>query len=69
MVDLDGGGCQPGLDNRCGAFVAAEAARLYAESPGAARLTGVASVAEETTFAGAYTTRSRWPPTWPSPST
>jgi putative aminopeptidase FrvX len=35
--------------------VAAEAARLYAESPGAARLTGVASVAEETTFAGAYT--------------
>jgi putative aminopeptidase FrvX len=42
-------------DNRCGAFVAAEAARLYAQSPGAARVTGVASVAEETSFAGAYT--------------
>ncbi|MGZ4430530.1 MAG: M42 family metallopeptidase [Gaiellales bacterium] len=42
-------------DNRCGAFVAAEVARLYAESPGACRVTGVATVAEETTFAGAFT--------------
>ena len=31
-------------DNRCGAFVAAEAVRLYAEKPGSASLTGVATV-------------------------
>ena len=43
------------MDNRAGAFVAAESARLYAESPGAWRLVGVASVAEEISFAGAYT--------------
>ena len=56
VVDLGGGRIvSRACDNRCGAFVAAEAARLYAESPGAARVTGVASVAEETTFAGAYT--------------
>jgi putative aminopeptidase FrvX len=56
VVDLGGGRMvSRACDNRCGAFVAAEAARLYAESPNAARLTGVASVAEETTFAGAYT--------------
>jgi endoglucanase len=56
VVDLGGGRMvSRACDNRCGAFVAAEAARLYAESPANARLTGVASVAEETTFAGAYT--------------
>ena len=43
-------------DNRCGAFVAAEAVRLYAAEPGAAKLTGVASVSEETSFLGAHTT-------------
>jgi putative aminopeptidase FrvX len=43
------------VDNRSGTFVAAEAARLYAESPGPGRLVGVACVQEETTFAGAYT--------------
>ena len=43
-------------DNRCGAFVAAEAVRLYAEQPGPAKLTGVASVSEETSFLGAHTT-------------
>jgi putative aminopeptidase FrvX len=42
-------------DNRCGAFVAAEAVRLYAEKPGSASLTGVATVGEETSFLGAYT--------------
>jgi putative aminopeptidase FrvX len=42
-------------DDRCGAFVAVEAARLYAESPGRARFTAVASVSEETAFTGAYT--------------
>ena len=43
------------IDNRIGAFVAAEAARLYAETPGAWRFAGVASVAEEISFAGAHT--------------
>jgi putative aminopeptidase FrvX len=43
------------VDNRAGAFVAAEAARLYAETPGSWRLVGVASVGEETSFLGAYT--------------
>ena len=42
-------------DNRCGAFVAAEAVRLHAEAGGGARLTGVATVGEETAFTGAYT--------------
>ena len=35
--------------------MAAEAVRLYAESPGAAALVGVASVQEETNFTGAFT--------------
>ena len=43
------------VDNRAGAWVAAEAVRLYAEQPGTCRLTGVASVSEETNFAGART--------------
>jgi putative aminopeptidase FrvX len=43
------------MDNRTGAFVAAESARLYADSPGAWRFAGVASVAEEISFAGAHT--------------
>ena len=42
-------------DNRCGAFVAAEAVRLHAEAGGGARLTGVATIGEETAFTGAYT--------------
>lgn len=42
-------------DNRSGAFVAVEAARLYAAEPGRARFTAVASVQEETSFAGART--------------
>jgi len=42
-------------DNRCGAWVAAEAVRLYAEDAGGASLTGVATVGEETSFLGAYT--------------
>lgn len=42
-------------DNRCGAFVAAEAVRLYAEQGGQATLTGIATVGEETSFLGAYT--------------
>jgi len=42
-------------DNRCGAFVAAEAVRLYGEQSGQAALTGIATVGEETSFLGAYT--------------
>jgi putative aminopeptidase FrvX len=44
------------VDNRAGAWVAAEAARLFAEQPGSCRFTAVASVSEETSFAGAHTT-------------
>ncbi len=44
------------VDNRAGAFVAAEAARLYAAEPGPARLVGVACIQEEINFAGAYST-------------
>jgi putative aminopeptidase FrvX len=50
------------IDNRAGAFVAAEAARLYAESPGSWRFVGVATVAEETAFSGAYTSAFRLRP-------
>jgi len=44
------------VDNRAGAWVAAEAVRLYAEQPGSCKFTAVASVSEETSFAGAHTT-------------
>jgi endoglucanase len=45
------------LDNRLGAFVALEAARLVAEAGGAAgEVVAVAAVQEEITFAGARTT-------------
>ena len=43
------------IDNRAGAFVALEAARLYAEQGAGCRFTAVASVQEETSFAGAST--------------
>ena len=43
------------VDDRTGAFVAAESVRLYAESPGPGKLVGVASVQEETNFGGAHT--------------
>ncbi len=56
IVDLRNGRmASRAVDNRAGAWVAAEAARLYAESPGSWSVVGVASVAEETSFAGAYT--------------
>jgi putative aminopeptidase FrvX len=56
IVDLRGGRlASRAVDNRAGAFVAAESARLYAEQPGTWELVGVASVSEETSFAGAYT--------------
>lgn len=44
------------VDNRAGAWVAAEAVRLYTEQPGSCKFTAVASVSEETSFAGAHTT-------------
>ena len=43
------------VDDRTGAFVAAESVRLYADSPGPGKLVGVASVQEETNFGGAHT--------------
>jgi endoglucanase len=56
MVELANGRLATrAADNRCGAFVAAESVRLHAEAGGGARLTGVATVAEETGFSGAYT--------------
>jgi putative aminopeptidase FrvX len=56
IVDLVGSRiASRAVDNRAGAFVAAESARLYADMPGTWSLVGVASVAEETSFAGAYT--------------
>jgi endoglucanase len=41
------------LDDRAGVYAMIRALELYAESPGAARLTGFATVHEETTFMGA----------------
>jgi endoglucanase len=56
IVDLVGSRiASRAVDNRAGAFVAAEAARLYAEQPGTWKLVGVGSVGEETSFSGAYT--------------
>jgi putative aminopeptidase FrvX len=56
VVDLAGSRiASRAVDNRAGAFVAAEAARLYADKPGPWKLVGVGSVGEETSFSGAYT--------------
>jgi len=41
------------LDDRAGVYAMIRALELYAEAPGAARLTGFATVHEETTFMGA----------------
>lgn len=49
------------LDNRVGAFVALEAARLIAEQRCAADVHAVATVTEEITFGGAYTAAFRLP--------
>ena len=43
------------MDNRVGAFVALEAARLIAADRGAADVYAVATAQEEITFGGAYT--------------
>ncbi len=43
------------IDNRVGAFVALEAARLISENRGQAEVYAVATAQEETTFGGAYT--------------
>ena len=70
IVDLVGARlASRAVDNRAGAFVAAEAARLYADLPGTWSLVGVASVGEETSFAGAYTCAYGLAPTRPSSST
>lgn len=49
------------MDNRVGAFVALEAARLVAGDRGAARVVAVATTQEEITFGGAYTASFRIP--------
>jgi putative aminopeptidase FrvX len=43
------------MDNRVGAFVALEAARLVAQNPSAADVYAIATVQEEISFGGAYT--------------
>jgi endoglucanase len=56
FLTIDGDLCvSRSMDNRVGAFVALEAARLVAENPGAADLYAIATTQEETTFGGAYT--------------
>ncbi len=51
------------MDNRVGAFVALEAARLVAQDRCAAELYAVATAQEETTFGGAFTASFRVPST------
>jgi putative aminopeptidase FrvX len=56
VVDLgEGRLASRACDNRAGAFVAVEAARLLAEDGADVSFTAVASVGEETNFLGAYT--------------
>jgi putative aminopeptidase FrvX len=56
FVSLTGDLCVArSMDNRVGAFVALEAARLVAAERGTADLYAVATSQEETTFGGAYT--------------
>lgn len=52
----------PGFDDRAGVYVCVRACEHYAASPGAARLTGLATVHEETTFMGARAMSRRWQP-------
>jgi len=51
------------MDNRVGAFVALEAARLVAEQRCAADLYAIATTQEETSFGGAFTASFRLPST------
>jgi putative aminopeptidase FrvX len=56
FIELSGDICVArSMDNRVGAFVALEAARLVAEKPRAADVYAVATSQEEITFGGAYT--------------
>jgi putative aminopeptidase FrvX len=56
FVELSGDICVArSMDNRVGAFVALEAARLVATDRGAADVYAVATAQEEITFGGAYT--------------
>ena len=50
------------LDDRAGVYCLVRALELYAAAPGAARLTGVATVHEETTFMGAKAQAQRLTP-------
>jgi endoglucanase len=54
FVELSGGiVASQAMDDRCGVYVAFRALELYAADPGAARLTALSTVQEETRFAGA----------------
>jgi putative aminopeptidase FrvX len=56
FIELSGDICVArSMDNRVGAFVALEAARLVAAARGAADVYAVATAQEEITFGGAYT--------------
>jgi putative aminopeptidase FrvX len=50
------------LDDRCGLYVVARALELYAATPGAAALTGLSTVQEETRYMGAHVQARRQQP-------
>jgi putative aminopeptidase FrvX len=52
----------PAFDNRAGVYVCARALEHYASAPGAAKLTALTTVHEETTFMGAKAMALRWKP-------
>ena len=63
VVEFAGGAvASPGCDNRAGVYVAYRALELYAQAPGAARLTALSTTHEETTFMGARAMAHRWQP-------
>jgi endoglucanase len=63
-IELTGDICVArSMDNRVGAFVALEAARLIAVDRGAADVCAVATAQEEITFGGAYTASFKVAPT------
>jgi putative aminopeptidase FrvX len=52
----------PAFDNRAGVYVCGRALEHYSAAPGAAKLTALATVHEETTFMGAKAIAARWRP-------
>ena len=64
FVELGGGGVVSGraLDDRAGVYVVARALELYAADPGAAALTALSTVQEETRYMGAHVQARRQRP-------